>query len=376
MATNASSLVNFGTTGPAVGEFIYAIGPRSAPSFLPADSSTTSYLNSSYPALAALINTPATTFSATYPTISPNTGWIKIAYGNSVFVVTSQGPNTNAAYSSDGTTWSNSSTANGNWYGLAFGAGTFVTVSQGLGGTGTTNAATTTNGVTWTTRTLPSTQMWNAVAFGNSTFVAISNAPSNVAGTAAATSADGITWTARTLPSSAMWYAITYGNGVFVALSKGSAAATSPDGITWTARTFPVSSGFPAIAFGNGVFVAQSGNWLSNLIYTSTDGITWTPRPQANPVNPYPIDLSFGNGIFVATGSYGTLYTSLDGVNWINWPTASTSSNFTNAAYGGGVFCAIGGGSAIRATIATTATAFQIPVISPITGTTAYVKAT
>ena len=337
MATNASSLVNFGTTGPAVGEFIYAIGPRSAPSFLPADSSTTSYLNSSYPALAALINTPATTFSATYPTISPNTGWIKIAYGNSVFVVTSQGPNTNAAYSSDGTTWSNSSTANGNWYGLAFGAGTFVTVSQGLGGTGTTNAATTTNGVTWTTRTLPSTQMWNAVAFGNSTFVAISNAPSNVAGTAAATSADGI---------------------------------------TWTARTFPVSSGFPAIAFGNGVFVAQSGNWLSNLIYTSTDGITWTPRPQANPVNPYPIDLSFGNGIFVATGSYGTLYTSLDGVNWINWPTASTSSNFTNAAYGGGVFCAIGGGSAIRATIATTATAFQIPVISPITGTTAYVKAT
>lgn len=373
MATNAASLVNFGTTGPAVGEFVYSIGPLTAPSYLPANLATTSYLTASYPALSALINTPATTFSATYPTVL-STGWNGLAFGNSVFVAVSQGPNTNALYSADGTTWTSSTLPNNdNWWAPAFGAGTFVTVAYGGGGAGGQNAATTTNGVTWTGRTLPSVQQWNAVAFGNSTFVAISNAPANAPGNIAATSPTGTTWTSRTMPSSALWYSIAYGNGVFVALSQSSAAATSPDGITWTARTFPVSSGYPYIAFGNGIFVAIS--YPTGTVYTSTDGITWTQRLQVNPVNKYGTTLTFGNGIFLAVGAYGTVFTSTDGINWINWPTASTAS-LAGAAYGAGVFCAIGGPTVIRMTIATTATAFQLPVIAPITGTTAYVKAT
>lgn len=375
MATNASSLVNFGTTGPAVGEFIYAIGLRSAPSFLPADSATTSYLTANYPALAALINTPATTFSATYPTVSPASGYGNAAFGNSVFVVISEGPNTAALYSADATTWTAATLPNNdNWLGIAFGAGTFVAVAYGVGGAGGTNAATTTNGVTWTGKTLPSAQEWTAVAFGNSTFVAISNAPGNTAGNIAATSPTGTTWTSRTMPSSSKWYSIAFGNGVFVALSQGSAAATSTDGITWTARTFPVSLSFPSIAFGNGIFVAV--NYSTGTAYTSTDGITWMERLQVTPVNRYGTVLTFGNGIFLAVGSYGTIFTSLNGINWINWPTATTA-NLKGAAFGAGVFAITSSVAPfIRATIATTTASFQIPVISPITGTTAYVKAT
>lgn len=176
MATNASSLVNFGTTGPAVGEFIYAIGPRSAPSFLPADSYVNRYLVSAYPALGALIVPVITpvTYAATARTLPSSQTWRSIAYGNGVFVAIA---------------------------------------------TSTTSAATSTDGITWTARTLPSAATWAAVTFGNGVFVAVGG--SGAASTVAATSPDGITWTARTLPTSVQWAAVTYGNGLFVAVARG-----------------------------------------------------------------------------------------------------------------------------------------------------------
>jgi hypothetical protein len=38
----------------------------------------------------------------------------------------------------------------------------------------------------------------------------------------------GLTWTGRTLPSSQNWHSVTHGNGVFVAVADGDVAATSP----------------------------------------------------------------------------------------------------------------------------------------------------
>jgi hypothetical protein len=63
---------------------------------------------------------------------------------------------------------------------------------------------------------------WRGVAYGGGVFVAVS--PSNVA----ATSPDGITWTQRTLPSTQTWQAVAYGDGTFVVVSEGDVAATSP----------------------------------------------------------------------------------------------------------------------------------------------------
>jgi hypothetical protein len=55
-----------------------------------------------------------------------------------------------------------------------------------------------------------------------------------------------------------------------------------------------------------------------------------------------------------------------------------SSSSWVSSAFGSGKFVAIAQSSATAATIdfALTATDFVLPVISPITGTTAYVKAT
>jgi hypothetical protein len=83
------------------------------------------------------------------------------------------------------------------------------------------------------------------------TFVAVSSNSST-----AASSTDGITWTERTLPSSGNWFSVTYGNNTFVAVVYYStSAASSTDGITWTARTLPSSARWSSVTFGNNTFV-------------------------------------------------------------------------------------------------------------------------
>ena len=77
-------------------------------------------------------------------------------------------------------------------------------------------------------------------------FVAITSS------TMAASSTDGITWTERTLPSSVVsWWSVTYGGGLFVAVGLSSTiAASSTDGITWTQRTMPSSASWTSVAYG------------------------------------------------------------------------------------------------------------------------------
>jgi hypothetical protein len=63
-------------------------------------------------------------------------------------------------------------------------------------------------------------------------FVTVS-APTN-----AAYSTNGITWSASTLSTSATWVGVAYGNGLFVASAENSSnAAYSTDGINWSAST-------------------------------------------------------------------------------------------------------------------------------------------
>jgi hypothetical protein len=70
--------------------------------------------------------------------------------------------------------------------------------------------------------------------------------------TTAASSTDGVTWTIRTLPTAANWQSITYGNGVFVATAFNSTtAASSTDGITWATRTLPLSANWYGVAATN-----------------------------------------------------------------------------------------------------------------------------
>ncbi len=126
-------------------------------------------------------------------------------------------------------------------------------------------AATSSDGITWTNQSLPSSQIWSSVAYGNGTYVAVTGFKIPMA----TTSPGGITWTSRTLPSSQNWTSIAYGNGVFVAITSGiftrdttapnNVSATSPDGITWTSRTLSSPQNWTSLVYGNNIFVAVSG---------------------------------------------------------------------------------------------------------------------
>ena len=159
------------------------------------------------------------------------------------------------------------------WDGVTYGNGIFVAVAQI-----TTSAASSTDGITWTLRTMPNTSSWDGVTYGNGTFVAV--ALNNT--TLAASSTDGITWTLRTMPKALAWYGVTYGNGIFVAVaSNTTSAASSTDGITWTLRTMPNVLAWYAVTYGNGTFVAVQGSGTISAA-SSTDGITWTLRTMPN----------------------------------------------------------------------------------------------
>lgn len=108
---------------------------------------------------------------------------------------------------------------------------------------------------------------FGSIAFGNGIFVAIDNYNST---NLAISSTNGSTWTARTLPSTGNWSRVVFGNGVFLAVSStGTQAATSVDGITWTARTLPVSGvTVQALAYGG----PTNAKFFLGLPYNSATG--------------------------------------------------------------------------------------------------------
>lgn len=192
---------------------------------------------------------------------------------------------------------------------------------------------------TFVSRALPATQMWTSVAFGAGVFVAVGHTGASISSslttTTAASSPDGVTWTSRTIPSGA-YHQVIYGGGQFVAIGLG-CAATSPDGITWTARTQPVSDYAGSIAYGNGLYVVSFYNSTAGVI-TSPDGITWTLRAVSGTHSYGTVSYLPSMKVFVfssygynsgAVNSGGLYWASSDGVNWRSY------SAYTFVASGG-----------------------------------------
>ncbi len=226
-----------------------------------------------------------------------------------VFLLTSS----RLIYTDDGYAWTTVTGLPTTFASVVYGNGLFVATSIAT----TNNIYTSTDGVTWTTRTaaLPASANWNALGFGNGVFVTHATTAAN-----AARSTDGITWTAATTAlthNCDRGCKIEYGNGVFVyaGITNG-AAATSTDGTSWTARTYTAfdigASG--GLVFGSGLFVKIGDDSSGVSVRTSSDGVTWTNR-TAGPSQGGGI--VYHNGRFYA-GRYGGggQATSTDGITW------------------------------------------------------------
>lgn len=299
------------------------------------------------------------------------------------------------------------SSSDGNIFTSTNGANTWTKLSVGTSATalndityanniwvtvGNAIARTSTDAVTWTSRTVPA-NTWNAVGYGSGNFV-IASTGGNIA-----TSADAVTWTAKTSPTSSQIYAVTYqnsiwlaagqntllaskdsntwyslftnnqtvtyGNGLYVIGAAAGRIATSTNGSTWSLQNSGTISAINRLTYGNGVYVAVGAG---GLVLTSTNANTWTSRTSgtASALNA----VTYGNGLYVYGGAGGVLASSTDAVTWTA-RTSNTVSIINTLAYGNGKYAygAAGGGlststDAITWTARTSGTTSAINVIS------------
>jgi hypothetical protein len=212
---------------------------------------------------------------------------------------------------------------------VAFGNGRFVAVGE-----------TATNGVTLVS---PDGQDWtgnfslrtglSTVVFGVTNFVA-----ADVNGSLHLSS-DGLNWEtlSNSLPHPV--YRGTYAGGLFVLVGGDTTANyiyTSRDGRSWTIASVPGANFLRSVNYGNGRFVAVAGfAGLPGVFLTSTNGQDWIEEiPSTNlRLN----GVAFANGMFVAAGESGSVFTSTNGLEWALNRLPSGAA-FTSASYGFGRF--------------------------------------
>jgi hypothetical protein len=270
-------------------------------------------------------------------TLLPATLLRAAAYGNGAYVVTgtydsAATPSTIESVvltSPDGTTWTAQPASSAGPTGdLAFGNGIFVS-------TGKYNDIATTlyskDGVHWNSNILD--RDLYSVVFGNGRFVLLGYTNNY-------TSTDGVNWTP--IPNSAPFAmhqgdliaggaqrTLTYSNGFFIDI-QGTQFATSTDGVNWQTHDLGLSdySGsnceYPSVtgaAYGNGRYVLvgayNTAAGQEPVVITSQDAVRWT-MTKLGDVNQLGQleNITFGNGLFVATGADGGLLTSTDGLHW------------------------------------------------------------
>jgi len=248
-------------------------------------------------------------------------------------------------------------------YGLA---GLFIALADD------TSAAKSVDGQTWSALTMPSAGsggQWRNVDSGliddgssdfkTSAAIAVTRQTLNYA-----YSTDGVSWTSSTLPTgvgaSGEKY-VAFGQigdvGRFVVINESSQTVAYSDngGTTWidVASALP-ATGYAHLTFGQGQWVAMKGTTAAadDAVY-STDGITWTQGTTV-PTGLTVTDMAFGKNRFIAIDSSANKAAlSLNGRSWqeIDLPSIDGSSinNYTQIAYGQGVFVAVSDNSAVSA---------------------------
>jgi hypothetical protein len=307
-----------------------------------------------YPEMAvAFPRKGAFSFSlAAQPLVGSSSQALCGTYGKGMFVIMMSSVYTNTSTdslsSTDGITWSPATTSvSVNWTGICYGNNKFVAVGAGQGGIAgavvNTNCSWSTDGVIWTTSTMPSrvytSVIWSDqlglfIAFTTTLFVS--------------TSPDGITWTSRATPagSGGTYMSAVASPTCVVAVATNGAVLRTVDGITFTLAA-TTSRAVSSVAYGNSLFAltVTSATAAGTGVLTSSDGITWTTR--STPANYYGGYIAFGDSVFtcVGSGANGAL-TSDDGIKWTQRPSGMVSPPVFGT-YGSGafLFCADRAGS-------------------------------
>jgi len=273
-------------------------------------------------------------------TMASTSNWSSVTWDGTYFVAIGGGGGASSTvtnYSTNGSTWTATSTLQGGqpWAASAsgtIGATTYTIAVAGFNSANPTFNYTTNHGVNWTSISTPVSAYWNGIAFGNGKFVALgSYNAANSFSNNGVYSTNGTTWTAMTMPLNSQWNSITYGNGVFMAttgipgqnIATGSNCAISTDGINWTipggsmlgsyqglVSQFGSNYGQPAYGAGYFFVIGQgNGSYPNNAgwaYYTANNGKTFTIAPGAS-------GYGYGNMICVTDSSNRPNFIALPG---------------------------------------------------------------
>lgn len=250
------------------GEIVY-FPQGSYTGYLPCDGST--YLQSAYPTLFAAIGAVPDYAIDSFAVIAASaTNVLSIVSGAGLYaaVITGTGAGIYTATDPQGM-WT--LRLPGTFLSLAWSGSLFVV-------TGSNVLQTSPDALTWTNQTSP---------YAGNMFVAAAGGVFSLecADNSFRTSTDGINYTTRTLPTT---YGtgvggvgnlnFAYGAGVHVKGGNGGVFWSADNCVTWNLGTWSLTSPLSAlnmlrIAFGNGMFIGQGSG---GKLMTSTDGKTWT----------------------------------------------------------------------------------------------------
>ena len=140
--------------------------------------------------------------------------------------------------------------------------------------------------------------------------------------------------------------AIAFGGSAFVVVNPNTTDTVYSlnGGATWTTGGTLPGSGYQRIAYGMGLFVAMDSG-TTNIAWSNDLGLTWNAVSDVTGLTARNwLDVTWGNGRFVAIDNSGNTAISFNGDTWIDGGSFATGT-VTNAqiAYGQGVF--VTGGS-------------------------------
>lgn len=252
---------------------------------------------------------------------SPPGGYDAITNGYSGAVaVSNQASGQDAITSSDGNTWTTRNTPVPQvWKRLSLANNRYFVV-DGYG-----QMLSSSDAFTWMPIATPAptsmAQSWSKVVYGNGVYVTIASV--NSAGKNVMTSTDGVTWVLRAMPSSKTADVIIFANGKFVAITGGLALVSS-DGITWTVNTstalnLAMFENVQDVTYGNSTYMAM----LDTHAVLSPDAVTWTSYVAPNSRTAVVHD----GTKFVSVGYYANDATSLNGTSWGETASTDTDEN-------------------------------------------------
>ena len=149
------------------------------------------------------------------------------------------------------------------------------------------------------------------------------------------TSTDGVTWTQRSVGANVRMLQVLWNNKQFLATgwdenTFNDVILTSPDGLRWTIHlltsSYSVYSRFAPSWDGN-QYIATGADVNSNsFILTSADGLSWIQKSKFTQTNL--VDVVWTGAQYVAIGDKAKILTSPDLVNW-----SQQSSGIRNDTY-------------------------------------------